>query len=241
MPTATAGKQALPLLLAGMVSDSRGEGALMEEITSSTPISVVISVIGSLGHAFEVLYESNAEDFEKTIFCPMLDISDTTGDYYADKFEEIEKTTGWEDGLHTSNFNRKHHASIAALMASCGFAIQAINAEKNSCSAWDYACKANRWLGILQGFVVTEILNIDNNSYALARKGGIAKNVPMAKLQEWVLQMYDDGKWPSKHKASIVIAPDAIKKAPEFNTRISSQRAQQTIYEWLRKHNIADN
>lgn len=67
-----------------------------------------------------------------------------------------------------------------------------------------------------------------------AREGGLAKNKPMALLKTWVLERYRERTWPSPHRASHELAPKAIEKAGEFGTSLSAQRAQQTIYDWLR-------
>lgn len=68
-----------------------------------------------------------------------------------------------------------------------------------------------------------------------ARSGGIKRNEPYAKLKAWALEQYDNGSYPSRYKASFDLAPEAIKRAKELGTSLSVQRAQQTIYDWLRE------
>ncbi|MFC0132006.1 hypothetical protein CR105_16075 [Massilia eurypsychrophila] len=66
------------------------------------------------------------------------------------------------------------------------------------------------------------------------QRGATKTNAPKSKLRKWVVDAFQAGSWPSPYRASFVLAPLAIAKAPEFQTVLSSQRAQTTIYEWLR-------
>lgn len=69
----------------------------------------------------------------------------------------------------------------------------------------------------------------------MALKGADARHRKMRELKNWVLEEYNRGTFASKHNASYALADAAIEKARELGTRLSPQRAQKTIYDWLRE------
>jgi hypothetical protein len=202
-------------------------------VEKRTPVTSAAEVVSALCGVWEMWKFEERVTFWDTIFKSLWDEENTSGAEHVDKIQEYEEMTNWQGEPLAPGF-RPAVVSISILNASCAYAVQAMKAKKNSTSAWAYACEANHWLGILQGYISGRAVTSTEN----ARKGGIAKNAPMAKLQAWVLERYEQGDWPSKHRASFEIAPEAIKKAVDFETRLSQQRAQKTIYDWLRENNV---
>ncbi|NKI72512.1 hypothetical protein GN109_24110 [Collimonas pratensis] len=176
--------------------------------------------------------DTKSNMFFKVFFGPLWDEENTSGDEQAKQIKEYEDMTDWQGEPLVPGF-KEACVQLAILFTSCAYAIQAMKATRDSQEAWSYACEANRWLGLLQGYMSGRGLN---NGTVFSRKGGVAKNAPTALLREWVVDEYENRSWPSAYKASFEIAPKAIEKAPTFGASLSQQRAQQTIYEWLRKH-----
>jgi hypothetical protein len=198
-----------------------------------TPVTEAAAVVSALCDIWKMWNLDDKYSFWDNIFKGLWDEENTSGDYQVDQVKKTEELTDWDGEKFAPGF-KPAIVQISIGMAACAFAVQALKAKKNSSPAWAYACEANRWLGILQGYISGRgVLGTE-----LARKGGVAKNAPMAKLQAWVLERYEQGNWPSKHKASFDIAPEAIKKASDFDTRLSQQRAQKTIYDWLRENKL---
>jgi hypothetical protein len=202
-------------------------------VEKRTPVTSAGEAVSALCDIWEIWKFEERVTFWDEVFKVLWDDEGTSGEDLLKKIKEYEDMTDWEGEPLVPGF-KPAIVSIAIMQASCAFAVQAMKAKKNSASAWAYACEANHWLGILQGYISGRAVTGTEN----ARKGGIAKNAPMAKLQAWVLERYEQGVWPSKHNASFEIAPEAIKKAVDFETRLSQQRAQKTIYDWLRESKL---
>lgn len=71
-------------------------------------------------------------------------------------------------------------------------------------------------------------------SKLLSKLGTDARHKDMRRLQEWVVTECRARTFPSMHKASFTLADQAVAKAREFGTRLSPERAQKTVYDWLR-------
>lgn len=216
-----------------------GSGTMEENfdrapVERRTPITESAEVLSALCEIWEKWKFEERLSFWETFFESMWNDDSTDGENRLEEIRKYEEMTEWEGEPLVPGF-RPAVISIAIMNASCAFSVQAMKAEKNSASAWAYCCEANHWLGMLQGYISGRAIG-DRSTFA--RKGAIVKNQPMANLQQWVLERYREGTFASPHEASHKLAPDAIKKAPEFNTRLSTQRAQKTIYDWLRTKNI---
>ncbi|WP_150119752.1 hypothetical protein [Collimonas pratensis] len=193
-------------------------------------------VLYELADIYQKAFQDSEQPFKTAKFIevflkPLWEDENTSGERQIDEFKETMEMAEWEGEPVVTSVMREVMTHMMITGVASAFAIQSIKAEKNSASAWFYACEANHWLGRLQGYTSGKAVNSRQD---FSRKGAEAKNMPMQKLKKWVFDKYDNGNWPSAHKASFDIAPEALKKAPIFGTRMSSQRAQQTIYEWLR-------
>jgi hypothetical protein len=192
-------------------------------------------VLCELAEIYEKAFQDSEHQFNTAKFIevflqPLWDEENTSGEYQIGELKEAVEMTEWE-GKSVTAVMREAMTHMMMTTVASAFAIQSIKAKVNSASAWFYACEATHWLGRLQGYTSGKAVNSRQD---FSRKGAAAKNMPMNKLKKWVFDKYDNGNWPSAHKASFDIAPEALKKAPIFGARMSDQRAQQTIYEWLR-------
>lgn len=200
-----------------------------------TSVTEAHNVLYELAEIYQKAFQNSGHSFDTVKFIevflqPLWDEENTSGERQIDELKEAVEMTEWE-GKPVTAVTRETLTHMMLTTVASAFAIEAIKAEENSASAWFYACEANHWLGRLQGYTSGKAVNSRQN---FSRKGAAAKNMPMKKLKNWVFDKYDNGNWPSAHKASFDIAPEALKKAPIFGARMSDQRAQQTIYEWLR-------
>jgi len=69
----------------------------------------------------------------------------------------------------------------------------------------------------------------------MALRGADARHKKTRELKCWVIEEFKRGSFASKHSASHALVDAAIEKARALGTRLSPQRAQKTIYDWLRE------
>lgn len=69
----------------------------------------------------------------------------------------------------------------------------------------------------------------------MALRGADARHKKTRELKSWVIDEFKRGSFASKHNASHALVDAAIEKARALGTRLSPQRAQKTIYDWLRE------
>lgn len=67
-----------------------------------------------------------------------------------------------------------------------------------------------------------------------ARKGAAARHAPTREIRKFAISLYREGKFPSAHKASIEIKEAVLQESVRLNRPLSEDRAQKTIYDWLR-------
>lgn len=75
----------------------------------------------------------------------------------------------------------------------------------------------------------------------LSRIGNEARHAPGRALKEWTIAQYKAGHYASPHDASRKLRESAMAKAREFGARLSPDRAQKTIYDWLLKSKPSDD
>ena len=71
-------------------------------------------------------------------------------------------------------------------------------------------------------------------SEGFARKGAAARHAPTRELRNFAINLYRTGKFPSAHKASIALKEVVLRESTRLNRPLSEDRAQKTIYDWLR-------
>ncbi len=67
-----------------------------------------------------------------------------------------------------------------------------------------------------------------------ARKGAAARHALTREIRNFAINLYRNGKYPSAHKASIELKEAVLKESVRLNRPLSEDRAQKTIYDWLR-------
>lgn len=197
-------------------------------IDERTPTSEAKKILSGLAEIHVEAF-GNSTDFYKICVEPMWH-DDVLGDDLVGRVHSDPELVGWVENPVFSG-EREARTLVALMRTACAYAIQSMKAPEMSSSAWAYACKASEWMGMSFGFFSHCGRHVGNKK--LSQKGGIAKNVNTNKLKEWVLNEYRDGSWKSKRNASFGLVDRTIKKAPDFNARISDQEAQRTIYKWI--------
>ena len=210
----------------------------MEELIDRSPIAertpkteamkALYGLAGIHGEAF-----GNSDDFFEYCVKRMWNDEKAMGDQLISRISTDSELPGWTDNPIFSG-EREARTLIAIMRVACAFAIQSLKSEEMSNAAWSYACKASEWVGFALGFF--SHCGRHKDLKTISKKGGHAKDKKMEKLRQWTLDAYDAKAWPSQYKASFDLAEPVIQKAPEFETRLSEQNAQKTIYGWLRKN-----
>lgn len=90
-------------------------------------------------------------------------------------------------------------------------------------------------LGVLYASQAHAEFDEDMTIKDLAVFGAISKNAPMNEVRKFVQANYLNGTWKSKLQAAKALVPAAHLEASKQGVRLSSERAETTVYNWIRK------
>ena len=76
-------------------------------------------------------------------------------------------------------------------------------------------------------------------SSSAGKDGAAKRHKPMASLRDWTVDQYrtmmKEKKWPSANKAAHDLMPFVIKHSSKLDARMSTENAQRTIADWIRR------
>jgi hypothetical protein len=132
-------------------------------------------------------------------------------------------------------------ACYAIFAIDCYLEASQNNDATKAIDALAIAYEAIEECGFLLGWAVAEGALKDERRQ-LSAEGGRARNAPYKAFKTWVVEQYEAGlsssprKWSTPHQASHKLRADALVFAKQHGMRLSENRVQQTIYEYLLAH-----
>lgn len=178
--------------------------------------------LGQLIHIYEGWFPEH--NFLEIFFKPMWDDETTSGENQIKEIQAVEEAEDFQPSEQYKLDEKVAAIKICILMTSCAFCIQSWKAKKNSIEAWQFAVDANRWLGILQGYISgtsKDKLNIPSPQAvqeAARRRGTLARAALYGSAQRWAQERWSSEKVAYAGKPSKA-APIYVRLiAKEFTT-----------------------
>ena len=111
---------------------------------------------------------------------------------------------------------------------------RAVDAIKRVARASDCLAYATGLAGYTESGWVARVDEIKRRR-GVASLGGQGKSQRYKPVRDWVIEKYVEKSWASPRQAAIEIAPEALALSRTLGCELSSDRAFQTVYDWILK------
>ena len=113
------------------------------------------------------------------------------------------------------------------------------NVRQGKSRRWGLVC--NHMIAIAQAITAAKTSTALEKAgpTSLAQLGGRGRAKRYAPLQAVAIKEFRSRKWRSTRQAAVAIAPKILEKAKAEDLRLSEDRVEQTVYEWLLKDTSA--
>lgn len=137
-------------------------------------------------------------------FNPMWSDNEWTGNVQLQFLIEAEQSTNL-DGAGIDPDIKHRLVQVQTALVACAYAIQSLKADGDSSEAWDHACEAIHWLGLVQGSVAGKSMGREIGKSMFGKTGAKARHAEHRSMKRDTFEWLNVNMTPGRSKSSAAV------------------------------------